>query len=92
MTKQIYITVGNRLTWGLDRSDLETDLEPVDDQGGEGLAVDVLRHDDQRALGLRKQKKSHVISRNIKWGYVSFETFLKSVFQCHREQSFQHGK
>ena len=55
MTKQIYITVGNRLTWGLDRSDLETDLEPVDDQGGEGLAVDVLRHDDQRALGLRKK-------------------------------------
>ncbi len=47
--------MGNRLTWGLDRSDLETDLEPVDDQGGEGLAVDVLRHDDQRALGLRKQ-------------------------------------
>ncbi len=57
MTEQIYITVGNRLTWGLDRSDLETDLEPVDDQGGEGLAVDVLRHDDQRALGLEKTKK-----------------------------------
>ena len=85
--------MGNRLTWGLDRSDLETDLEPVDDQGGEGLAVDVLRHDDQRALGLEKtKKKPRVISRNIKWGCVSFETFLKSAFQCHRGQSFQHGK
>ena len=43
------------LTWGLDGCHLEADLEPVDHEGGEGLAVNVLRDDDQGTLGLGKK-------------------------------------
>lgn len=34
--------------WGLDCGDLESDLQPIDDQGGQSLAVDVFGDDDQR--------------------------------------------
>ena len=43
---------GMLFTWRLDRCHLEPDLEPVDDEGGEGLAVNVLGDDDQGTLGL----------------------------------------
>ena len=37
---------------GLDGGNLEPDLEPVDDKGGQRLSVNVLGHDDKRPLGL----------------------------------------
>ncbi len=37
---------------GLDRADVEDAAELVDDQGGEGLAVDVLGDDQERLAGL----------------------------------------
>lgn len=41
--------------WGLDSDNLEADLEPVDDQGGQSLAIDVLGNDDERSLVLMKK-------------------------------------